>query len=253
MFWLRSQKKKKGISLIGDNALTEREVIGCYIHCGYSYKAIVHLLKIHCDISLSERTSKRRLLKNKLRKNSNTDYSVLRAIIRMEIETPLQCLGYRGMWHLQIKSYGIQMHQDRVMQILQEEEPERTVQRSAHRLERQDYCDNCDKMKPCGLSIYGALDGSSRKVVWLEVCKTNSNPMVVATMYIRAVQSLGLVPEMLRTDHGNEAGVMTAAHCIFRQNADVNMYVTSVANQRIENLWSHFRRTSTSWLVNFFK
>ena len=83
--------------------------------------------------------------------------------------------------------------------------------------------------------------------------KTNSNPMVVAAMYIRALQSLGLVPEMLRTDHGNETGVMAAAHCTLRQNADAHRYGTSVANQRIENFWSHFRRTFTSWLVNFFK
>ena len=253
LFVLVAEQKKKRISLIGDNALIEREVVGYYVHCGYGYKAIVHLLKTHCDISFSERTLKRPLLKNKLRKNSNTDDSVLRAIMRMEIETSSQCLGNIGMWHLQRKSYSIQMPQDRVMQILQEEEPERTVQRSAHKLVRQHYCDNCDKMKPCGLSIYGALDGFSRKVIWLEVCRTNSNPMVVATVYIRAVQSLGLVPEMLRTDHGNEVDVMTAAHCTFRQNADANMYVTSVANQRIENLWSHFRRTSTSWLVKFFK
>ena len=77
--------------------------------------------------------------------------------------------------------------------------------------------------------------------------------MVVAAVYLRAVQSLGLVPEMLRTDHGNETGVMAAAHCTLRQNADAHRYGTSVANQRIENFWSHFRRTFTSWLVNFLK
>ena len=36
---------KKEIALIGDNTLTEREVIGYYFHYGYGYKAIVHLLK----------------------------------------------------------------------------------------------------------------------------------------------------------------------------------------------------------------
>ena len=52
--------------------------------------------------------------------------------------------------------------------------------------------------------------------------------MVVAAVYIRAVQSLGLVPEMLRTDPGNETGVMAAAHCTLRQNADAHKYGTSV-------------------------
>ena len=46
---------KKRITLTGDNTLTEREVIGHYFHCGFDYKASVHFLKTHCDISLSER------------------------------------------------------------------------------------------------------------------------------------------------------------------------------------------------------
>ena len=59
---------KKRITLIGDNTFIERDVIGYYFHCGYGYKAIVHLLKTHLDISLSERTLKRCLQKYNLRK-----------------------------------------------------------------------------------------------------------------------------------------------------------------------------------------
>ena len=77
MFWLQSNER---IILIGGNTLTEREVISYYFHCGYDYKAIVHLLKTHWDISLSKRTLKRRLQKYNLRKNSNIDDSVLRTI-----------------------------------------------------------------------------------------------------------------------------------------------------------------------------
>ena len=58
---------------------------------------------------------------------------------------------------------------------------------------------------------------------------------------------------MLRTDHGNETGFIAAAHYTLRQNADAHRYGTTVANQHIENFCSHFRRTFTSWLVNFFK
>ena len=43
--------------------------------------------------------------------------------------------------------------------------------------------------------------------------ETNSNPVIVTAMYLRAVKSLGLVPEMLRIEHRNEARVMAAAHC----------------------------------------
>ena len=114
-------------------------------------------------------------------------------------------------------------------------------------------CDSYNKLKLCGLFTYGTVDSFSRKIIWLEVCRTNSNPMDVETMYVKAAKSLKLVPEMLRTDHGNKTGVMTAAHCRLRQNTDAHRYRISVAKLRIENFWSHFRRTFTSWLVNFFK
>ena len=167
------------------------------------------------------------------------------------------------MWHLLRKLYSFQVPQDRVMQILREEDPEGRTQWKGHKLEQQDYfrfgsnfcwhCDNYEKLKPYGLPIYGAVDGFSHKVTWLEVFRTNSNPMVIATMYFRAVQSLGLVPDMLRSDRGNETGVMAAAHCTLRQNPDAHRYRTTAANQRIEKLSSHFCCTFTSWLVNFFK
>ena len=102
------------------------------------------------------------------------------------------------------KSYSIQLPRDRVMQILREKDPEGTARRRTHKLVRRDYfsfgssffchCENYDKLKPYGLSIYGF----SRKVILVEVCGRNSNPMVV-----RALKSVGLVQEMLRTDHGN--------------------------------------------------
>ena len=70
--------------------------------------------------------------------------------------------------------------------------------------------------------------------------------MIVGAVDIWVVQSLELVPEMLRTDHGNEAGVVAADHCTLRQNVDAHRHGISVANQGIENFWSHFRRTFTS-------
>ena len=59
-------------------------------------------------------------------------------------------------------------------------------------------------------------DGFSHKVIRLEACRTNRNPMVVAAMCVKAVKSLGLVSEIFRTDHGNEFGVIATVHCTFR-------------------------------------
>ena len=120
--------EEKKITLIGENTLTEREVISYYFHCGYDYKSIVHLLETHWDISLSERTLKRRLQKYNLRKNSNIDDYVLRKIINTELETPSQCFQYRGIWHLLKKSYSIKVPQDRVYKVkTQKERPSKEV------------------------------------------------------------------------------------------------------------------------------
>ena len=56
-------EQKERITSIGDNTLTEREVIGYYFHCDYVYKAIVDLLKTYYYISLSEKTLNRHLQK----------------------------------------------------------------------------------------------------------------------------------------------------------------------------------------------
>ena len=110
-----------------------------------------------------------------LRKNSNTDDSVLRRIESRELETPSQCVEYREIWHILRKSYSIQAPRDRVLQILQEEDPEEAAQRRVFKLVRWDYfsfgsnfcwhCGNYDKLKPYGFPIYGAVDGFSRNVI----------------------------------------------------------------------------------------
>ena len=37
-----------------------------------------------------------------------------------------------------------------------------------------------DKLKPYGFPIHGAVDGFSRRILWLEVTRSNNDPKVVA-------------------------------------------------------------------------
>ena len=83
------------------------------------------------------------------------------------------------------------------MNILKEVDSEGMEIRQSRKLWRRKYIspvpDHCwhtdgyDKLKPCGLPIHGVIDGFSRKVIWLRVTKTNSNPSVVATFYVDAL------------------------------------------------------------------
>ena len=59
-------------------------------------------------------------------------------------------------------------------------------------------------MKPFRFPIHGAIDGFSRKVLWLTVVKSNNNPVVPAALYLRAVKEHGVSPILLKTDCGSE-------------------------------------------------
>ena len=83
--------------------------------------------------------------------------------------------------------------------------------------------------------------------------KSNNNPVVPACLYLETLQELGKMPLNLRTDCGSETGLIAGIHCTLLQDIHAHTYGKSVANQRIENWWSHFRRGHTNWLINFFK
>jgi len=102
------------------------------------------------------------------------------------------------------------------------------------------------------LPIHGCVDGFSRRIIWLKVTRTNNNPNIPASFYVKAVQELGFCPQKMRTDLGTENGIMADMHCFLVDDANSHSYGTSVANQRIENWWSSVRRMYTSWMIQFF-
>ena len=78
------------------------------------------------------------------------------------------------------------------MQILQELDPDASALRKARKLQRRSYAvsqgpnatwhvDGYDKLKSYGLPIHGCVDGFSRRIMWLKVCKSNSDPVIPAS------------------------------------------------------------------------
>ena len=115
-------------------------------------------------------------------------------------------------------------------------------------------------MKPFGFPIHGGIDGFSRKVLWVEVTKSNTSPETVAQLYLDCVRQNKGCPLQTRSDCGTENGVVAAAQCYFRSNDDypfqgeqAHCFGTSHHNQQIENWWSHFKKTCSSWWISFFK
>jgi hypothetical protein len=49
------------------------------------------------------------------------------------------------------------------------------------------HVDQYDKLRHYGFCIHGAIDGFSRRVMWLEVFSTNRDPWIVARYYFKAI------------------------------------------------------------------
>lgn len=73
--------------------------------------------------------------------------------------------------------------------ILSTLDPEGVQARSSRRLRRRLYfspfrlyhvwhIDGYNKLKPFGFGIHGAIDGYSRKILWLRVAKRNNDPRI---------------------------------------------------------------------------
>ena len=88
-------------------------------------------------------------------------------------------LGYRAMHQRLINQHGLVTTREFVRHVLRVLDPEGVEHRSQHRLRRRIYrckgpnylwhIDGDDKLKPFGLCIHGAIDGFSRRILWLEV------------------------------------------------------------------------------------
>ena len=83
------------------------------------------------------------------------------------------------------------MTRNTVRQVLKILDPEGVNARSRHRMRRRLYTakgpnylwhiDGYDKLKPFGFCIHGAIDGYSRRVLWLEVANTNNDPEIIGS------------------------------------------------------------------------
>ena len=114
-------------------------------------------------------------------------------------------------------------------------------------------------MKPYGFPIHAAVDGYSRRVLWLDVCISNNLPTLPVRLYLSRVRENGGCPLLTRSDFRTQNGLLAAMQCYFRSDDEPfcgesgHSYGSSTRNQRIENWWSHLRKSCTGWWISFFK
>lgn len=183
--------------------------------------------------------------------------------VEEELKRSGSLLGYRLMHHRIRCSYGLRTSRDTVRQILAVLDPEGVQARSSHRLRRRLYwamgpnyiwhVDGNDKLVPYGLAIHGAIDGYSRKILWLEIGPSNKNPLITAGYFLDCVRQLGGTALHLRFDPGTENGRIAQLHSVLTNGAGVSTFGKSSANQRIECWWSFLKKSFLGWWINYFK
>ena len=134
-------------------------------------------------------------------------------------------------------------------------QPGRSEAMKSRRLKRRVYsvrgpnqiwhADGNDKLKTYGLYVHGAIDGWSRKLMWLRVASTNRQPAVVCGYYMSALEDNGIMPRTVRVDKGSENGLMADCQTLLQQanpcrNPPV-LFGSSVQNIRIEKFWSTYK------------
>ena len=72
--------------------------------------------------------------------------------------------------------------------------------------------DGHGKLLNYGLNIYGAIDGFSRRIIWINVGLASNTQVSVARQYLNAIKSLGIRPRIIRSDRGTETAMMADMH-----------------------------------------
>ncbi|XP_046861247.1 uncharacterized protein LOC124454484 [Xenia sp. Carnegie-2017] len=232
-----------------DNENALRTLIENYFYSGYKYSEIVLLLDKHHAVKMCCRTLKENS-ENMVSKTKNDDCiddDRLKETIRQLINDAGSLSGYRTIWHTLRRRFHVHVSRKKVALIMKEIDPQGVQQ-------------SYEKLKPYGFPIHGAIDGYSRRVIWLEEVKSNNDPKVPANLFLKSVKENLGCPLLLWSDCGTENGLAASMQCYFRDNGtddlageNAHRYGSSHANQRIENWWSYFRRSRSNWWINFFK
>ena len=134
--------------------------------------------------------------------------------IEHELSGSGNSIGYRQMHQRLIIDHSFVVQRQTVQIILKHLDPEGMRLRSRKAFRRREYyvrgpnymwhLDGYDKLKPFGFAIHGAIDGYSRRMLWLKVGPTNNDPSVITNYYLSTVHEIGGAPRIIRVDRGTE-------------------------------------------------
>lgn len=244
--------------------LARDDLIEHYFNMGISYTEILMFLGSIHEIYLSIRQLKRILSRRGLgRRRNRPNVEEICRVIESELRGSGSRLGYRLMTRRILSKHNLMVDQETVRELLKILDPEGVAARSRHCLQRREYVtegpnhvwhiDGYDKLKPFGFCIHGAIDGYSRRIMWLEVGPSNNDPAVIARYYVDCVQQMGGTARIIRADCGTENVHVAGLQRFFHNDENSFLYGKSCSNQRIEAFWGMLKKSCMEWWICYFK
>ena len=163
----------------------EKSLILNYFHLGYENEVILQFLVDYHGITMSLSTQKRRLRDYGLKRRNEVDVDQLRDIIRNEISSSGQALGYRAVRHSLRLVHRIHVPRLLVATILREVDPVGVQQRRRHRLSRRKYFSY-------GPNFCWHVDGNFRKLfgfmarpstLWMPIRAQDFSFLICSTIF----------------------------------------------------------------------
>ena len=188
----------------------------------------------------------------------DTTIDEVKEAVSKELAGPGKLLGYRSMHKKVRQEHGVKATRDAVYTVMQDLDPcgleaRGGVGSSKRKMRKSNFVskgpnwvhslDGHDKLmgfqnNTFPLAIYGCIDTASRKILWLRVWITNSDPKIIGRFYLDYLTEVKSIASHIRIDKGTETGTMATMHAFLRRNhddgikpEDTVIYGASTSNQ----------------------
>lgn len=236
-----------------------RDAMKTYVTQGMQREEMLHFIRR--DFSQYEwnvRTLDRRLRYFGIYYNDRTvAVEEVKDAVQKKLEGPGKLLGYPAMHKKIRQGYNLNVTRDKVYNVMYELDPEGFEARGGVGAKRQKAkghftskgsnwvhsFDGHDKLmgfqnSTYPLAIYGCIDTASRKILWLKIWTTNSDPKVIGRWYLEYLLETRSIAHMIRLDKVKETGIMATLHAFLRGHhddtedpVDTILYGPSTSNQ----------------------
>ncbi|KAG1682566.1 hypothetical protein GQR58_010849 [Nymphon striatum] len=205
--------------------------------------------------------------------DSNITVDDVKKVVSEELEGPGKLLGYRAMQKKVRQVHGVHVPRALVHAVMYDLDPQGLQTRALGAKKRKPKghfsskganfvhsVDGHDKLmgyqnSTYPLAIYGCIDTASRKLLWLRIWVSNSDPQIIGRWYLEYLYEKRMISSYMRMDKGTETGTMATMHAYLRHQhddmddaTDTVIYGPSTSNQ-IERWWKELHER----LEKYFK